>query len=141
MQWGGGFDKRLVIGASATPHCCRNISKTHLPVTWMVIHNAQITSGIFRDWVTSLNHTCGCCILLLVDNAQWNPQDLWLSNTKIGFLPANAMVSPAPLDLGIINSFKVQYHTHLLTAVLVKEYSRSRDSDTAMSVTQLDACH
>ena len=80
-------------------------------------------------------------ILLLMDNAGCHPQYLKtkFSNIKICFVPPNATSQLQPLDLGIIQNFKVHYHRFLLWYVLSKIDECESASEVASEVSILVA--
>ena len=57
-----------------------------------------------------------------MDTAGCHPEHLQgkFSNIKVCFLPANATSKLQPLDLGIIQNFKVHYRNYFLRHVLAK---------------------
>ena len=97
-----------------------------------------MTGAILDVVLTKLNHKLsrkGRFVVLLMDNAGCHPEDLKekYSNIKIIFLPANTTSKLQPLDLGIIQNFKVHYHKSFLRFVL----SRIDECTTASDVVKL----
>ena len=81
--------------------------------------------GILEKILSNLNRrlkTQNRRILLLMDNAPCHPEDLDEKFTQINvvFLPANTTSHLQPLDLGIIQAFKLKYYRCLLTHVVSK---------------------
>ena len=80
-------------------------------------------------------------IALLMDNAGCHPQNLSgkYSNIKILFLSPNTTSVLQPLDLGIINNFKVHYRKLLMQYVLAK-IEECSSNEVVKSVNILLAC-
>ena len=139
----GEFEKVLVIGHAQNPHCFKNISSTHLPVSWTWNKKAWMTSQLFEDWIKGFNRRMsrqGRSVILFLDNAPSHPRDLELSHVKLVFLPPNCTSVLQPLDHGIIQNVKLLYRKRMLRHVLNQVDSSDSASDCARSVTVLDAC-
>ena len=80
-------------------------------------------------------------IVLLMDNAPCHPEDLndKFSQIKIVFLPKNTTSRLQPLDLGIIQTFKLKYYKRILTHVVNKVDDCSTASEVCKSVDILQA--
>lgn len=76
-----------------------------------------------------------------MDNAGCHPEDLVgkFSNIKVCFLPANTTSKLQPLDLGIIQNFKVHYRHFFLRFVLSKIDQCDKASDVVKSINILIA--
>ena len=103
-----------------------------------------MTGEILESILTKLNHRLsrgGHSILLLMDNAGCHPEGLkeTFSSIKIVFLPANTTSRLQPLDLGIIQNFKVHYRTLFLRYILSKIEECETASDVVQSVNILIA--
>ena len=97
-----------------------------------------MTGEILDTVLTKLNHRLNAryqSILLLMDNAGCHPPEYKekYSSIKVLFLPPNATSKVQPIDLGIIQNFKVCYQHLLLHYVLVKTDSCSSASDVVNS--------
>lgn len=134
--------KPLVIGKSLKPRCFKNVKVDKLPVTYKANKKAWMTSGIFEEWVDSVNDQMkkeNRKILLIVDNCPAHPEIEDLSNVKLEFLPPNTTSMIQPLDQGIIKNFKLFYRKLLLKMVISKADLGEKASIIANSVNVLDA--
>ena len=140
----GKKEKPIVIWKSQNPRCFKKINKAQLPVDYYSQKKAWMEGEIMEAILKKLNHRLSCSnrtILLMMDNAGCHPEDLKekFSNIKDGFLPANTTSKLQPLDLGIIQNFKVHYRTFLLRHVIAKIDECDSASDVCKSVNVLVA--
>ena len=136
----GETETPVVIGMSERPRCFKGVDKSHLPVKYFHQKKAWMSSKILNQVLSACNQKMKAkdrSILLLMDNAGCHPEYLKdkYSNIKIIFLPPNTTSKLQPLDLGIIQNFKVHYR-HLL---LSKIEESSTASDVVKSVDLLMA--
>ena len=113
----GHKEKPVFIWKSENPRCLCGFDKSHLPVTFYSQSKAWMSGEILEDVLTKLNRRLTKSnrnILLLMDNAGCHPEELAskFSNIKIIFLPANTTCALQPLDLGVIQTFKMHYRKH-----------------------------
>ena len=112
----GGKDKPIIIGKLANPRCFRGIQDRSLlpcdyfnqPKAWMNSDNLmEILSKLSRR----LSHE-DRSIILFLDNPPCHPEDLDDKFEKINivFFPKNTTSCLQPLDLGIIQAFKLKYY-------------------------------
>ena len=101
----------IVIAKSNNPRCFKHIDKSKL--------TGEILDKILCKLNSKLKSTSRY-VLLIMDSAGCHPKDLHYSNTKIVFLSTNATSKRQPLDLGIIESFKVHYKKLFLRYVLAR---------------------
>ena len=140
----GDKEAPVVIWKSENPRCFRGMIKSTLPIKYFSQKKAWMTGEILDNVLSSFNHkicTEGRSVLLFLDNAGCHPEDLRnkYSNIKIVFLPANTTSRLQPLDLGIIQNFKVHYRKVFLPYILAKIDSCSSASEVAKSVNVLTA--
>ena len=110
----GHKEKPVVIWKSENPRCMQRFNKSCLPVSYYSQTKVWMTGEILEDILRKLNRrlcSTNRNILLLMDNAGCHPGDLSgkFSNIKICYLPPNTTSTLQPLDLGIIQNFKVHY--------------------------------
>ena len=80
-------------------------------------------------------------VVLLIDNAGCHPQDISdkHSNVKVILFPVNTTSKLQPLDLGIIQNFKVHYRRFLLRYILASIETCTSASKVAGTITILNA--
>ena len=110
----GRKEKPIVIWKSENSRCLRQFDKSLFPVTYFSQAKAWMTGDILESILSKLNRQMvskNRKILLFMDNAGGHPEELRtkFSNIQICFLPPKTTSSLQPLDLGIINNFKVHY--------------------------------
>ena len=135
----GHKEKPVVIWKSENPRCMQRFNKSSLPVSYYSQAKAWMTGEILEDILIKLNRHLSSSnhnILLLMDNAGCHPENLSgkFSNIKICFLPPNTTSTLQPLDLGIIQNFKVHYRRFFLRYVLSKIDTCDSASDVVKSV-------
>ena len=140
----GGKEAAIVVWKSVKPRCFKGINTTSLPVQYYSQPKAWMTRDILESVLSKLNRRLnvkGRKIALLMDNAGCHPEDLKdrFSNIRIIFLPPNTTSMLQPLDLGIIQNFKVHYLTLFLRFVLSKIDASEMASEFTKSVSILHA--
>lgn len=118
----GEKEKPIVIWKSSKP---RGVNISTLPVHYYSQPKAWMTGELLDTILTKLNGKFASQsrnVALLLDNAGCHPHELKekYSHIKLIFLPPNTTSKLQPLDLGIIQNFKVHYKTYLLRYVLSK---------------------
>ena len=111
-----------------------NVSQTAVPF-FRVHGNQQGLIQVVYPCLFKLNHRYPAAnrkVLLSMGNAGCHPQDMEKKfiNINIVFLPANSTSKLQPLDLGIIQNFKMLYRKLFLNYVL----ARIDQCDSALEV-------
>ena len=140
----GDKEDAIIIWKSANPRCFRGINKSKLPVQYFSQPKGWMTGDILNEILTKWNRKLrseGRSIVLVMDNAGCHPQELKeaYTNIKIMFLPPNTTSRLQPLDLGIIQNFKIHYRKLFLRFVISKIDECSTISEVTKSVTVLQA--
>ena len=141
----GGKEKPIVIGKSANPRCFKGIKGlSNLPRTYFHQKKAWMDFDILDQVLTKLNRRCqreSRSVLLLLDNAPCHPYDMKgkYPNIKCVFFSPNCTSRLQPLDLGIIQSFKLKYAKLMLTHVVSLIDDCETAGDVCKSVNVLQA--
>ena len=135
----------IIIWKSEKPRCFKGINVSTLPVHYYSQSKAWMNGEILDKVLTKLNRKFSSQhrnVALLLDNAGCHPEELKgkYSNIKLIFLPPNTTSKLQPLDVGIIQNFKVHYRTLLLRYVLSKiDQTTYTAADISKSVNVLKA--
>ena len=115
--------KPIVIGKYGKPRCLKSINRDDLTCEYYNQQKAWMTSHLLHTILSKLNRFFKAknrSVLLFLDSAGCHPYDLKgrYSNIKLFFFPVNCISELQPLDLGIIQNFKVHYRKLLLRHVV-----------------------
>lgn len=141
----GDKEAAVVIWKYAKPRCFKSIDMDSLPVHYFSQPKAWMTADILEMILSKLNRRLSSQhrkIALLMDNAGCHPGSCLIdrfSNIRVIFLPPNTTSKLQPLDLGIIQNFKVHYRTLFLRFLLSKIDTCETASEISNSVTILQA--
>ena len=129
----------VVIWKSKKLRCFGKMHKSDLPVKYLDQKKAWMTGEILATILMELNQqllACNRSVLLIMDNAGCHPDNLKvkLTNMRVIFLPPNTTSKLQPLDLGIIQNFKVHYRRLFLRHVLARIDECGTASDVTKSV-------
>ena len=138
-----GEKEAAVIWKSESPRCFKGIDKSKLPVQYFSQPKAWMTGNILDRVLSKFDRQLkskGRSIALLMNNAGCHPPEMKdkYSNIKIIFLPPNTTSMLQPLDLGIIQNFKVNYRKLLLRFVISKidECDTAEEAIKSVSILQ-----
>lgn len=134
----------IVIWKSDNPRCFKGMDKSKLPVQYFSQKKAWMTGQILDTVLTKWNRQLkskGRSVVLLMDNAGCHPPQMKAkySNIRIIFLPPNTTSKLQPLDLGIIENFKVHYRQLFMRFVISKIDECGLASEIVKSVNILHA--
>lgn len=140
----GEKKKPVVIGKYANPRCLKNINKDDLPCQYLNQQKAWMTSDILHKLLSQLNSSFKAhnrSILLFIDSAGCHPYDLKgrYYNIKLVFFSVNCTSKLQPLDLGIIQNFKVHYRKLLLCHIITMTTDHDSAPDIAKTLDVLQA--
>lgn len=115
-----GSDRCLpfVIGKSKKPRCFRQF----VPVRYRHNKKAWMTRALFGEWLKEFDDKMVAkkrSILLILDNCSAHRLYPELQAVKILFLPPNATARLQPLDMGIIQNFKINYRRRVIERLLI----------------------
>ena len=115
------MSRPIVIWKSTNLRCFKGIKKSDLPVEYFSQPKAWMTGDILEKVLCKLNKELRSKdhFVLFMDNARCHPPNI-TEKFRIVFLPPNTTSVLQPLDLGIIQKFKVHYRKLLMTFVLAK---------------------
>ena len=133
--------KAAVIWKSENPRCFKGVDKNSLPVDYFFQAKSWMTGEIMHNILQKVNRRLrleGRSILLLMNNAGCHPKDLStkFSNINVVFLSPNTTSVLQPLDLGIIQNFKIHYRKLLIQHVItrIEECSTAHEVVKSLSV-------
>ena len=138
----GGREKPIVIGKSKNPRCFRTIRDTsQLPCSYVSQPKAWMNFNILDDVLSKLNRKLARqrrnVFFLFLDNAPCHSPDMKgkYDHIQIVFFPPNCTSRLQPLDLGIIQTFKLKYMKLMLTHVV------SKIDDIIVTRCKFQICH
>ena len=118
---GRKIDQPVVIWKNKVPRCFKKLKDPSRPFDANYYSNPKswMTSEVMEAELTRLNQKLSNekrKVFLLLDNATCHPESFIgrFSHIKLVFLPKNTTSVLQPLDVGIIQNFKVKYHKRLI---------------------------
>lgn len=140
----GEKEAAVVIWKSESPRCFKGVDRSKLPVQYYSQSKGWMMGEILEKVLSKFNRQLrskGRSIALLKDNAECHPPKLKdkYSNIKIIILPPNTTSKLQPLDLGIIQNFKIHYQKLFLRFVISKIDECDTASEVIKSVNILQA--
>ena len=144
MNASGDKEDPIVIWTSQTPRCFKGVATNSLPVDYFHQKKAWMTGEILNKILSAFNRRLILqkrMVLPLMDNAGCHPEDIEdkYSNIKVVFISPNTTSKLQPLDLGVIQNFKIHYRRLLLRFVLASIDSCSSASVVTGSINILTA--
>ena len=111
-----------MIWQSGNPRALKGADKSKLPVEYRSQVKAWMTIPLFKEWIKEFDSHKNSQVrkvLLLMDNASVHRIDdaqiLRLKATQIAFSQTNTTSQLQPMDVGIIQAFKLYYRRSLLS--------------------------
>lgn len=141
----GGSEEPIVIGKSKSPRCFKAIKdRSQLPCSYFSQAKSWMDFNILDEVLSKLNRKLARKqrnVILFLDNAPCHPPDMKgkYDHIKIVFFPANCTSRLQPLDLGIIQAFKLKYMKLMLTHVVSKIDDCNSATEVCKSVDLLQA--
>jgi len=142
---GGGSEEPIVIGKSKSPRCFKAIKdRSQLPCSYFSQAKSWMDFNILDEVLSKLNRKLARKqrnVILFLDNAPCHPPDMKgkYDHIKIVFFAANCTSRLQPLDLGIIQAFKLKYMKLMLTHVVSKIDDCNSATEVCKSVDLLQA--
>lgn len=109
----------LVVGKFARPRCLKNIYT--LPVYYKFNSKAWMTSTLWEQFLREYDKKFlqqKRNVLFIVDNCPAHPEIDKLHSIKVVYLPPNTTSITQPMDMGIIQNFKICYRKLLLSEMI-----------------------
>ena len=140
----GEKEDPIVIWKSAQPRCFKGVLVSSLPVKYFHQKKAWMTGEILNEILSAFNRKMihqKRSVMLFMNNAGCHPGDLKdkYSNIRVVLFPPNTTSKLQPLDLGVIQNFKVHYRRLLLRYVLASIDTCSSASEVTGSINLLTA--
>ena len=141
----GGSEEPIVIGKSKSPRCFKAIKdRSQLPCSYFNQAKSWMDFNILDEVLSKLNRKLARKqrnVILFLDNAPCHPRDMKgkYDHIKIVFFPPNCTSRLQPLDLGIIQAFKLKYMKLMLTHVVSKIDDCNSATEVCKSVDLLQA--
>ncbi|XP_060839515.1 tigger transposable element-derived protein 4 isoform X1 [Rhopalosiphum padi] len=113
----GEFEKPLIIGKVGKYNCFKNINIDNPEIVWKSNTKAWMTRSIMTEWILDFDYRMTQSkrnIVLFLDNASSHPLLNNLQSIKLIFFPPYISSNCQPLNLGIIQNFKMLYRQCLL---------------------------
>lgn len=128
-----GEKEKLVVVNTIEP----NVDFAKLKIDWYTSDDSLMTSRIFTKWLTDFNRKLqeeNRQVLLLLDDAEYHPTDLNLSNINLFFISKNTSMIFQPIEKSISQIFKLFYMKHLLRTLVTNMDNVDNIEDTLKTI-------